>query len=100
MVIILTPKEDYYMRLFVEKPHNSNGYRFYSAVVIGGEIDGDEIIVQEPEIFFVHHPRRVSLSMFQEVSSEAGPPRIPKIQEHEGDCNDWRDDLIKRFAIN
>jgi len=85
-------------RLFVEKPRNDNGYRQYSAAIVEGLVQGNEIVVTAPETF-IREASVVDLEGFQELSSEAGPARIPQISEHKGDCNAWRDSIINQYAL-
>ena len=86
------------MPLFVEKPRNNNGYRFYDAAVIEGEILGGSIFVVAPKGFVVCYPV-VDKKGFQQVSEKAGPARIPQVSEHHGDCNAWRDSIIQKYSI-
>ena len=85
------------MSLFVEKERNRNGYRFYAAAVIEGVVKGDRIVVTAPPEFAKHNVS-VERDGFQEVSKKAGPPRIPQISEHGGDCGAWLNSIILEFS--
>lgn len=85
-------------KLFVEKPRNVSGYRLYNVAIIEGiEVNnGDSIEVTAPENFGSSLVAKVG---WQELKNEAGPPRIPTSQETNGEANNWRDEMIRKFGV-
>lgn len=90
-------------KLFVEKSRNSSGYRFYDVAIIEGiESDNSNTIkVIAPKNFRSILGRSVLVDKagWQELKNEAGPPRIPTSQETNGNANNWRDRMIKKFSV-